>query len=138
MDTRLPKLKRLNKMMREAAQETGLLPHEILLKVARGQLIQHEVLNADGTVETRYLPPVNLDTIIDAAKHAAPFFAPKISTVEIIQGVSDEDLDQLIAQSAAAAGLSLGADGEGEEGEGAEGAGGGSIPRRRIRLPEGS
>ncbi len=53
-----------------AAQAHGLLPHEFLLAVAQGRA---DVL--DGEVPS-------LDQRIDAAKAAAPFYAPKLASVE--------------------------------------------------------
>lgn len=60
------------KMANEAraqAQATGQLPHEFLLTVARGEKI-------DETVP-------KLDQRIDAAKAAAPYFAPRMSATDV-------------------------------------------------------
>jgi hypothetical protein len=107
----------MNKLAREAramAAQTGKLPHEILLDIARGQVVIQRFLDEDGTQVTRRLIPT-IDDIRDAAKAAAPYFAPKISTVEVIQGVSDHELDRIIALAAAEAGISIGSGGEGQE-----------------------
>ena len=108
----------MNKLSQEAvnlAKQTGKLPHEILLEIARGNPIC--VLR----MEEGSLKPVYVMTdpaqVLDAAKAAAPYFAPKISTVEVIAGVSDHELDRIIALAAAEAGISLGTSGEGEEAE---------------------
>lgn len=55
----------------EAAAALGLLPHEFLLAVA-----QARVEDIDGEIPT-------LDQRIDAAKAAAPFYAPKLSNIEV-------------------------------------------------------
>lgn len=111
-----------NKLAREArakAQATGLLPHEIMLSIARGEPQIEYVSNGDGTVKERVVN-VDLDTRLDAAKAAAPYYAPKISTVEVISGVSDADLDAIIARAAAEAGVSLGPGGASTEAEATE------------------
>lgn len=61
----------VNKMTthaREAAKATGELPHEFLLRVARGEVI-------DG------MPPEFKDRMA-AAVAAAPYYAPKLSSVD--------------------------------------------------------
>ena len=123
-------MNKLARESRERAVATGRLPHEILLDMARGQPVTilrldpttglPEVDTTTGELRTKVVIPT-LEEMKDAAKAAAPYYAPKISTVEVIQGVSDGDLDAIIASAAAAAGISLGAVGEGEEREDAEG-----------------
>jgi hypothetical protein len=117
------------------AEQTGLLPHEILLDMARGkpQKVQHVKTLDDGSVrvEEEWVS-VDLETQKDAAKAAAPYYAPKLSTVETVQGMSDDDLDQLLASLAAEAGLAPGPGREGQEGEGQEGA----RARRRRADPD--
>lgn len=113
---------RMSMAAREAAARTGLLPHEILLSIARGEPQRLQVPTGkklkDGSpdLEERWVG-VTLEDVRDAAKAAAPFYAPKMSTVELISGVSEDDLDQLIASAASEAGVSLATGGEGEEGE---------------------
>jgi hypothetical protein len=75
----------------------------------------------------------DFDARRDAAKAAAPYYAPKISTVEVINGVSDNELDQIIERAAAEAGVSLGTGGESQTDEG-EDSGGESVQRRRRRV----
>lgn len=107
----------LNKMsqeLREGARMSGELPHEFLLRVVRGELIRQKSLNDDGTVKESYLVPT-MEMRLEAAKSAAPYFAPKISTVEVIAGVSDEQLDEFITRFAAEAGVVVGVNGEIEE-----------------------
>lgn len=124
----------MNKLAREAreiAARSGKLPHEILLDIARGNVIEQKFYADDGQPITRRLIP-DLEQIKDAAKAAAPYFAPKISTVEVIQGVNDDELDRIIALAAAEAGVSLSTGGEEPEDE--DEAGGDSS--RRDTQPE--
>jgi hypothetical protein len=129
----------VSKLAREArlrAQETGELPHEILLSIARGNPQPVKTASYDeesGEIEvkiTGYAIPT-LEERKDAAKAGAPYFAPKISTVEVITGVSDDELDNIIAVAAAAAGVSVSAIGEGQESEAPQ-----PAPRGRVRLRE--
>lgn len=53
----------------DKAASSGLLPHEFLLAVVRGEAI-------DGTVPT-------FADRLEAAKAAAPYFAPKLSSVDV-------------------------------------------------------
>ena len=126
----------LNKLAREArakAAQTGLLPHEILLDIARGNPQKECWTDPEtGEIITKHLPPAPMEMRVDAAKAAAPYFAPKISTVEVIQGVGDEDLDSIIARAAAEAGVSIGVDGESEEDE--TEAGETTRSRTRVRI----
>lgn len=80
----------------------GELPHEFLLRVSQGQMI--------GKVKP------SLATRIDAAKAAAPYYAPKLSAVEILQSLTDDDLAFIIENAATQAGVSLGSSGEGAAG----------------------
>lgn len=126
---------RLAKEARARAEQTGLLPHEILLSIARGepQIIKTPVRKPNGSYElVEEMVPVDLETLKSAAQAAAPYYAPKISTVEVISGVSDDDLDAIIARAATEAGVSLGAGGEGEEDEDQAGA---DRPAGRKRIP---
>ena len=62
----------------DEAKKSGLLPHEWLLQVARGEPVLHHVINAKGKYEeTLVYPP--MDMRIDAAKAAAPYYAPKLA-----------------------------------------------------------
>lgn len=117
---------------RERAQAEGQLPHEILLSMARGEPQVQITVDADGGRTEKWVS-MDLDSRRDAAKAAAPYYAPKISTVEVIGGVADEQLDEFIARLAAEAGVSLGAPGEGETYEDGDA----EAPRsgsRRVRL----
>lgn len=80
---------------REAARETGLLPHEWLLKVSRGEPIEQkrwkDVLDEEGNVVDREVVTevvyADFGTRMDAAKAAAPFYAPRLATQTVsVQG----------------------------------------------------
>lgn len=94
--------------MRIAAAESGLLPHEWLLKVSRGDGILHHrvVIKYDRTgkeIERTVVEEVvyaDFTTRVDAAKAAAPFFAPKLA-VQTITPVSDMNaLSELLKEVA--------------------------------------
>lgn len=71
-----------------AARETGILPHEWLLRVSRGEGILHRrwVTKYDlrGNEKSRELVEeevyADFPTRLDAAKAAAPYFAPKLAS----------------------------------------------------------
>lgn len=131
----------------EQAARSGLLPHEILLDMARGnpQKLRkvREEPNPDDpdfpvvVVEEEWVT-VSVDDQRDAAKAAAPYYAPKLSTVETVQGINDDDLDQLIKQLADQAGVALATGGasqaeqEADGGAGPAGDAASTPPRRRI------
>ena len=121
---------RLAKEAREKAQASGELPHEFLLRIARGEVITREYRNpATGhieIVEEQY----SFDDRKDAAKAAAPYFAPKISTVEVIRGVADDELDSIIAKLAAETGFGPSDGGESTESESSPS----PTNRRRAKL----
>jgi hypothetical protein len=77
------------------AEGAGLLPHELLAAVARGEEI-------DGVVPT-------FEQRIDAAKACAPYFAPRLSNSNVTQRtftslteISDEELAALVGVAGAA------------------------------------
>lgn len=108
----------LGTKIRERAAMTGPLPHEILLKLARGEPIYQRILNPE-TGEVRLLPHYpDIKTMVDAAKAASPYYAPKLSAVQTIPGATDDELDQFIASLTAETSASAGAAGEEEEGDG--------------------
>lgn len=127
---------RLIKEARERARETGELPHEFLLRISQGQVITRKVMDPITKAVKEVVEEYDFDARRDAAKAAAPYFAPKISTVEVIRGVQDDDLDALIAELAAQAGVVIGAGGEEPEAEGTAGEDGDGRrpPRKRIRI----
>lgn len=107
-------LSKIAEEAREQAKATGLLPHEFLLSVARGEPVYKTIALPDGSTK-RVQEDYGLPVRLDAAKAAAPYYAPKISTVEVITGVPDAELDIIIAQLAAQAGLDTSASGEDSE-----------------------
>lgn len=110
-------MSRLAKEAREKALATGILPHEFLLSVARGELQEQKHVDPiTGEITKQYVCPA-FETRIDAAKSAAPYYAPKISTVEVITGMSDDELDAIIAGAASEAEVSVSFNGEGSEDE---------------------
>lgn len=98
---------------REAAAETGLLPHEWLLKVSRGEPIEQKrwrvVLDKLGNEKSRELVTeeyyADFSTRVDAAKAAAPFYAPKLATQTVVMSpvtlgvhnLSDDELNNKLA-----------------------------------------
>ena len=76
---------------RIAAAEAGLLPHEWLLMVARGDPIPHKqwkvVYCKKGNEVSRELVEVEVyadfATRVDAAKAAAPYYAPRLATQQL-------------------------------------------------------
>jgi hypothetical protein len=107
----------LGKAVRERAALTGLLPHEILLTLARGEPINQRILNPE-TGEVRVLPHYpDIDLMVSAAKAAAPYYAPKLAATQVFPGVSDADLDELIAGLATETGIAVSPSRTGEEGE---------------------
>jgi hypothetical protein len=110
-------LSKIAQEAREKAQATGQLPHEFLLSIARGEIIYRDIVLPNGQLD-KIEEVYDFDARRDAAKAAAPYYAPKISTVEVISGVPDAELDLIIAQLASEAGLNTGASGEDAESEG--------------------
>lgn len=90
----LPKrVSKVNRLAIEEAHRTGMLPHEFLLKISRGGRI-------DGKKP-------DLAMRISCAKAAAPYYAPKLSAVELIKDLNDEELEAIIAGTANEAGFTL-------------------------------
>ena len=116
----------------DKARSTGKLPHEILLDIARGDPTRFVDIDPRTNLHTvRWEGSADIDVRLDAAYKAAPYYAPKLATVEVLQGVSDDDLDSLIASLLHQAGLGALVGGEGEaDGEDEEAP---SRPRRRLR-----
>ncbi|MCW6510966.1 hypothetical protein [Lichenifustis flavocetrariae] len=86
-------INRASKEQRERAAASGMLPHEFLLSVTRGEAIGG------------YVP--SFAERLEAAKAAAPFYAPKLSAVEStfvskpIEQMTDDELTALIEMHAA-------------------------------------
>lgn len=128
-----------NRYTREAiekAQATGLLPHEILLDMARGNPQQEISIDPITGKQVVKLVALDIEQRKDAAKAAAPYYAPKISTVEVIKNVDDAELDFIIAELAAQAGVAISVGGEAEAADEEDAAGGSTAPRKRVRLIE--
>ena len=86
---------------RRRATLTGDLPHQFLLRIMRGECING------------HKPDLQLR--VDCAKAAAPYYAPKLSAVQVVENLSDDDLDWIIKNAAAEAGIDLGLGGESPE-----------------------
>ena len=69
---------------REEAARTGMLPHEFLLNIMRGGEAAKQCLGRDSTNEER----------IDAAKAAAPFYAPKLAATAFRGHLSPDGEDE--------------------------------------------
>lgn len=97
---------------KQAAAETGLLPHEWLLQVSRGEGIKHKrwvvKYDAKGNEKSRDLVEeevyTDFPTRIDAAKAASPYYAPRLAaqTVDMnatmgVHKLSDEEIDAKLA-----------------------------------------
>jgi len=84
--------RKLRSQVRQAAAESGMLPHEILLQAARGEVFRIKQLKivyygsgpnkgeekSREWVDVDYHP--SYQERIDAAKSAAPYFAPRLAT----------------------------------------------------------
>lgn len=93
---------------------TGELPHMFLLRVSQGQAIEHGTTIDKNKKTIPYLYQPTFEERIDAAKAAAAYFAPKLSTVEVIKGMPDDELDAIIVGAAAEAKISISFGGEGQ------------------------
>lgn len=97
----------------EKAKQEGMLPHEMLLMIARGEAIPHtyqqKTLREDGVelIETvKTVIYADFDTRVDAMKACAQFYAPKLSAVQVrsvnpqgqISTVDEEDLDEMLTE----------------------------------------
>lgn len=78
-------------MVRQWAYETGELPHMILLRLARGETV-------NGVKPTK-------EEQIDCAKAAAPYFAPKLQSVQLTDRDEHVPPTQLIVNEDALEGL---------------------------------
>lgn len=97
-------LSKITTKAREAAMETGLLPHEWLLLVSRGEGIKHKrwviKYDAKGNEKSRDLVEeeiyADFSTRIDAAKAAAPFYAPKLAVQTVSVGGNSDAVSQAL------------------------------------------
>jgi hypothetical protein len=85
---------RFSKEDREQAKATGLLPHEILLDIARGNPQPRYEADEEGNLKRIGWEVPTREDIKECAKAAAPYYAPKISTVEVVGNMGDDELDQ--------------------------------------------
>lgn len=81
----------VSKRARDEAAASGLLPHEWLLKVARGEPVMHKQWkitydkqsNEIGRELVEIEVYADFPTRIDAAKAAAPYYAPRLATQQV-------------------------------------------------------
>jgi len=106
-------VKQIADNVRKLGPSKGYLPHQILLRIAQGRKLWH---GKDEEGNKIWIQPT-LDDRIRCAIAAAPYYAPKLNTIEIIQGTREDELDEIIRTSAAAAGVSISFSGEGEKEE---------------------
>jgi hypothetical protein len=83
----------------------GSCPHEILLQIARGQpvTVYHgEVVDGKLKLTEQLIVP-DFDAILDAAKAAAPFYAPKLQAIAAVAAETSNPIEELMqhVQSAA-------------------------------------
>lgn len=123
-------LSKIAEEAREKAKSTGQLPHEFLLSIARGEAIFREEIDPASGRIVKVQEQYDFEARKDAAKAAAPYFAPKISTVEVIHGVTDDELDNIIKVLAAETGFSPSDGGEEPEDEEEKD----PAPRGRVKL----
>lgn len=121
----------------QQAQALGLLPHEFLAAVARGEPMLAQLVNEEtgaplGEPFTTY---PSLDQRIDAAKAAAPFYAPRLASLEhsgaigVKRDASDYTDDELAAIIAAGTARPE----PGQPDAAGSGGGAGSAPRRKNK-----
>ena len=97
-------LSKVTAKAKQAAMETGLLPHEWLLKVSRGEGITHKrwviKYDAKGKELSRELVEeevyTDFSTRLDAAKAASPFYAPKLATQTISVGTNSDAVSEAL------------------------------------------
>lgn len=65
---------------REAVRDTSMLPHEWLWKLALGEEIEQRIWNAEHHHFESHMIHATLEMRIEAAKAAAPYYAPKLAT----------------------------------------------------------
>lgn len=93
---------RLTNETREAAMRSGMLPHEWLLKVSRGEPITHTYVNVvtddhGNIIAKNIITDEHYATWaerIDCAKAAAGYYAPKLAA-QMVQVNEDKSVDFL-------------------------------------------
>jgi hypothetical protein len=84
------------------ARESGELPHEFLLRIARGEPIEHMTTDEDGCVRGVTIYP-DFESRIDAANQCANYFAPKLTSQQVenldpVTEMTDEELNRKLAE----------------------------------------
>lgn len=84
--------------MQAIALATGKLPHEILLDIARGEQFTIKEYNkgADAYLPKTYYP--TFSERMDAAKAAAPYYAPRLSAQSVKQVEPVEQFAQVLEE----------------------------------------
>lgn len=77
---------KMSQRAREEAASAGMLPHEFLAAIARGDDI-------DGHVPT-------FEERMDAAKAAAPFYAPKLASTQMNATITEETHEERLERLA--------------------------------------
>lgn len=115
---KLGAVQKVTNQAREEAAKTGLLPHEWLLKVARGEPIEQtfwkDELDARGNFKGKKLVTEevypSLEMRADSAKAAAPYYAPRLATQvitlrgreDLLNSMTDDQLEKAISELSAA------------------------------------
>lgn len=95
-------------MIAHRAALEGITPLEVMLRVMR--LLYEKGMNATTYRKgktVKYIDEDKLEKSAAIAKDAAPFVHPRLSSIEVIRNLTDDDLDAIIAGTAAQAGVSV-------------------------------
>lgn len=87
---------------RKQARESGELPHEFLLRVARGEPIDIVELNEEGLRIAKIYYPTFSDRV-ECANACANYFAPKLTaqqteSMDPVSEMTDEELNRKLAE----------------------------------------
>jgi len=87
---------RFSAAARKVAEETGALPHEVLLHICRGEAMVRDVVKiGEEFVEVERFPTI--DERIRAAAAAAPFYAPKFAAqTVVVESSAKRIIDELM------------------------------------------
>lgn len=108
----------LQQLAAAAGVAPGELPHEFLLRVSRGERIEHGTVSQGRGKNKKEVPAFIQPTFehrLEAARQAAPFYAPRLSNVEVMRTLTNEQLDAVIAGLAPQAGVSISVSGAGAQ-----------------------
>lgn len=109
-----------------SAQTGQPLPHEFMWYVMLGNPIFTAAVGKDGQVLAKggkwEIPTI--EQRLDMAKAAAPYYAPRLSAIEVTKNASDSELEAVIAEFAKEAGIDLFA--------------GGTSPPPQLAAPNGT